>query len=37
MMQDQVKAITAMGMAVVHITDKEVAMSTEKEKFFKNG
>ena len=32
LMQDQVKAITAMGMSAVQITDKEVSMSTEKEK-----
>ena len=32
LMQDQVKAITAMGMAVVRITDQEVDMSKEKEK-----
>ena len=35
LMQDQVKVITAMGMSAVHmnhIIDKEVAMSTEKEK-----
>ena len=29
LMQDQAKAITAMGIAVVDITDKEVVMSTE--------
>ena len=34
-MQDQVKAITAMGMAVVCITDKEVAMPTKKERILK--
>ena len=29
LMQDQAKAITSMGIAVVHITDEEAAISTE--------
>ena len=34
LMQDQAKAITAVGIAFVCITDKEAAISTELEKKF---